>query len=66
MNSLSMMSVRLLTIGSAMKSRFLIVAACVFVLVKAVNKIKRVEPPAPPAPPKSEVLLEEIRDLLKK
>ena len=45
---------------------FLIVAACVFVLVKAVNKIKRVEPPAPPAPPKSEVLLEEIRDLLKK
>jgi large-conductance mechanosensitive channel len=35
------------------------------VLVKAVNKIKRVEPPAPPAPPKSELLLEEIRDLLK-
>jgi len=48
---------------------FLIVAACVFALVKAVNKIKRVVPdtPAtPPAPPKTEVLLEEIRDLLKK
>jgi len=45
---------------------FLIVAACVFVIVKVVNKIKRAEPPAPPAPPKSELLLEEIRDLLKK
>ena len=45
---------------------FLIVAACVFVLVKAVNKMKRVEPATPPAPPKTEVLLEEIRDLLKK
>jgi len=45
---------------------FLIVAACVFALVKVVNKIKRAEPPAPPAPPKSELLLAEIRDLLKK
>jgi len=46
---------------------FLIIAACVFALVKAVNQIKRIEPPAtPPPPPKSEVLLEEIRDLLKK
>lgn len=46
---------------------FLIVAACVFALVKVVNKIKRAEPPpAPVAPPRSEVLLEEIRDLLRK
>jgi large conductance mechanosensitive channel len=48
---------------------FLIVAFCVFLLVKAVNKIKRTEPPPPAAavpPTKSEVLLEEIRDLLKK
>lgn len=45
---------------------FLIVAACVFALVKVVNKIKRAEPAAPAEPPKSEVLLEEIRDLLKK
>ena len=45
---------------------FLIVAACVFAMVKVVNKIKRAEPAAPPAPPKTEVLLEEIRDLLKK
>lgn len=45
---------------------FLIVAACVFALVKVVNKIKRAEPPpAPAAPPRSEVLLEEIRDLLR-
>lgn len=46
---------------------FLIIAACVFVLVKAVNRLKRAEAAAPaPEPPKSEVLLAEIRDLLKK
>jgi large conductance mechanosensitive channel len=45
---------------------FLIIAACVFLLVKIVNKVKRTEPPAPAAPSKTEVLLEEIRDLLKK
>lgn len=46
---------------------FLIVAACVFALVKVVNQIKRIEPPtAPAAPTKSEVLLEEIRDLMKR
>lgn len=44
---------------------FLIVAVCVFLVVKVVNKIHREAPPAPAAPPKSEVLLEEIRDLLK-
>ena len=48
---------------------FLIVAFVVFMLVKGVNKLKREEeeaPKEPPAPPKSEVLLEEIRDALKK
>ena len=48
---------------------FLIIAACVFLLVKIVNKIKREPAPAPPAPPeptRSEVLLTEIRDALKK
>jgi large conductance mechanosensitive channel len=45
--------------------QFFIVAACVFALVKVVNKIKRTEPPAPAAPTKSEELLSEIRDLLK-
>ena len=46
---------------------FLIVAACVFALVKAVNSLRRkeAEQPAPPAEPtKSEALLTEIRDLL--
>ncbi len=46
---------------------FLIIAACVFALVKVVNKLKRADAAAPaPEPPKSEVLLAEIRDLLKK
>ena len=47
---------------------FLIVAACVFALVKIVNQIKRhAEMPVEALPPtKSELLLEEIRDALKK
>jgi large conductance mechanosensitive channel len=47
---------------------FTIIAAAVFALVSALNKLHRKHPapPAPPAPPpRSEVLLEEIRDLLK-
>jgi large conductance mechanosensitive channel len=47
---------------------FLIVAAVIFLAVKAINRMKREEekaPAAPPAPPRQEVLLEEIRDLLK-
>jgi large conductance mechanosensitive channel len=46
---------------------FLIVAWVLFLVVKAMNELKRKEaakPAAPAAPPKSEVLLEEIRDLL--
>lgn len=48
---------------------FVIIAACVFALVKVVNQIKRAPAPAPAAPPeptRTEVLLEEIRDSLKK
>lgn len=46
---------------------FLIVAWVLFIVVKAMNRMKREEPPAaPPAPPAEVVLLEEIRDLLKK
>lgn len=46
--------------------QFLIVAACVFALVKVINRLKREEAAKPaPAPARSEVLLEEIRDLLK-
>lgn len=51
---------------------FLIVAYCVFLLVKAMNRIKKqmaeeeAAPVETPAPPRSEVLLEEIRDALVK
>jgi large conductance mechanosensitive channel len=47
---------------------FLIVAWAVFMMVKAINAMKRKEaaaPAAPPAPTKDQVLLAEIRDLLK-
>lgn len=46
---------------------FLIVAWVLFMVVKAMNRMKRDEPPAAPAePPRQEVLLEEIRDHLAK
>jgi large conductance mechanosensitive channel len=51
---------------------FLIVAFAVFMVIKGINSAKRKEeaapatPPPPPAPTKEEVLLSEIRDLLKK
>ncbi len=52
---------------------FLIVAFCIFIVIKGMNSLKRKEeaapaaPPAAPPPPSDEVLLlREIRDLLKK
>ncbi len=45
---------------------FLIVAFILFVLVRGMNRLKREEEAAPKDPPREEVLLEEIRDLLKK
>ncbi|MGB0916899.1 MAG: large-conductance mechanosensitive channel protein MscL [Flavobacteriales bacterium] len=49
---------------------FIIVAFCIFLVVKGYNNMKRKEEAAPaaapPAPSKEEVLLGEIRDLLKK
>jgi len=48
---------------------FTIIALALFLAIKAINRIKRPESAAPapaPPPPRSEVLLEEIRDLLKK
>ena len=48
---------------------FLIVAFVVFMLVKAINATKKKEeakPEAPPAPTKEEILLTEIRDILKR
>jgi len=45
---------------------FLIVAFVMFMIIKGMNKAKKVEEEAPAAPPANEVLLAEIRDLLKK
>jgi large conductance mechanosensitive channel len=47
---------------------FVIVAFAIFMGVKAINRLKREEakaPSAPPVPSKQEILLGEIRDLLK-
>jgi large conductance mechanosensitive channel len=45
---------------------FVIIAFAIFIVIKAMNSMKKKEEPAgPPAPTKEEVLLEEIRDLLK-
>jgi large conductance mechanosensitive channel len=46
---------------------FLIVAWCLFIVIKAMNKMKKPVPGAPPPPEPSDVtLLREIRDLLRK
>lgn len=47
---------------------FTIVAFAIFIAIKGINTLKRKEeaaPAAPPEPPAQEVLLTEIRDLLK-
>jgi large conductance mechanosensitive channel len=66
-----------LTIGNLLSAiiNFLILAFVVFFLVKLINKLSEIgkkpeepapaEEPAPPAPSAEEVLLTEIRDLLK-
>ncbi len=50
--------------------QFVIVAFCIFILVKAINTLNKKKeeapaPAAPPAPSKEETLLTEIRDLLR-
>lgn len=51
---------------------FIIIALAIFMMIKGMNSMKKKEeaapaaPPAPPEPTKEEVLLGEIRDLLKK
>jgi large conductance mechanosensitive channel len=48
---------------------FIIIALVLFMVIKGINRLKKPPPaaPEPPAPPaRSEVLLEEIRDLLAK
>ena len=66
-----------LTVGNFISAviNFVILAFVVFMLVKGLNKLSEIgkkeeeeapaEPPAPPAPSNEEVLLSEIRDLLK-
>ncbi|MCZ7836947.1 large-conductance mechanosensitive channel protein MscL [Atlantibacter hermannii] len=47
---------------------FIIVAFAIFMAIKLINRLnrkKKEEPKAPPAPTKEEVLLTEIRDILK-
>lgn len=47
---------------------FVIIAFAIFIIVKQVNRMYRTKPAAPaapPAPPPQEVLLTEIRDILK-
>lgn len=49
---------------------FLVIALSIFIVIKGINKLKRppaVAPDAPPPPPtKSEMLLQDIKDLLAK
>jgi large conductance mechanosensitive channel len=49
---------------------FIIIAFAIFMVIKGMNSMKKKEeaapPPPPPGPTKEEVLLSEIRDLLKK
>ena len=59
-----------ITYGNFVNSiiQFLIVAFCIFLVIKGINSLKRKEeaaPEAPAAPSNEEVLLAEIRDLLK-
>lgn len=49
---------------------FTIVAFAIFLLIKGINTLKRdkpeeIQPPSPPEPTKEEILLTEIRDILK-
>lgn len=47
--------------------QFTIVSFAIFLVIKQINRLRQKdEQKAPPAPPRSETLLEEIRDLLKK
>ena len=43
---------------------FVVVAFCMYLIIKAMNSMKKAEEAAPAPPPKEEVLLTEIRDLL--
>jgi large conductance mechanosensitive channel len=57
----------LLSYGKFLQSifDFIIIAFAIFVFIKLVNKLHKKQEAAPAAPPAQEVLLTEIRDLLK-
>ncbi|MNB81324.1 Large-conductance mechanosensitive channel [compost metagenome] len=60
----------IITYGNFIQSviDFLLISASIFLFVKLLSKFQKSSPkeePAPPAPSKEEVLLTEIRDLLK-
>lgn len=44
---------------------FFFIAVAIFILIKGINRFRRQEPQTVSSPPKQEVLLQEIRDLLK-
>jgi large conductance mechanosensitive channel len=58
----------LLKYGSFLQTifEFIIIALSIFVVIKGINRLKRPAPAAAPPPPRTEVLLQEIRDLLAK
>ena len=45
---------------------FLIIALVLFLVIRAINRLKKSQPAPAPEPPRSEILLEEIRDALAK
>ena len=45
---------------------FMIIALAIFVAIRVLNNLRKKEEQKPAPPPRQEVLLEEIRDLLKK
>ena len=45
---------------------FIILAFIIFLMVRAINRLRRETPPAPAAPPEEVMLLREIRDALKR
>jgi large conductance mechanosensitive channel len=56
----------LLKYGSFLQTafEFIVIALCIFIVIKGINRLKRPAPAAPAPPTKTEALLQEIRDLL--